>query len=102
MFALRPKATTAFPPPWRAPRATAMAQSTFGHGVDSRGLAVAGDRMGMLPKKADHAAALARLAGKFGARPLLLVCLAVLADGLPAVKAACAQAMLEGVRDQPA
>jgi hypothetical protein len=33
----------------------------------------------------------------------LLVCLAVLADGLPAVmKAACAQSMLEGVRDQPA
>jgi hypothetical protein len=32
----------------------------------------------------------------------LLVCLAVLADGLPAAKAACAQAMLEGVRDQPA
>jgi hypothetical protein len=28
--------------------------------------------------------------------------LAVLADGLPAVKAACPQAMLEGVPDQPA
>jgi hypothetical protein len=40
--------------------------------------------------------------GKFGARPLLLVLLAMLADGLPAVNAACAQAMLEGVRDQPA
>jgi hypothetical protein len=49
------------------------------------------------------AAALALLAGKIGSPALeLLVCLAVLADGLPVVKAACAQAMLEGVRDQPA
>jgi hypothetical protein len=29
----------------------------------------------------------------------LLVCLSVLADGFPAAKAACAQAMLQGVRD---
>jgi hypothetical protein len=35
----------------------------------------------------------------------LLMCLAVLAvlaDGLPVVRAACPQAVLEGVRDQPA
>jgi hypothetical protein len=51
---------------------------------------------------ADLAAALARLVGKFGARLLLLVCLAMLADGSPAVNAACAQAMLEDVCDQPA
>jgi hypothetical protein len=43
-----------------------------------------------------------RLVGKFGARPLLLVCLAVLADGLPAMNAACAQAMLKAsVISQP-
>ena len=49
------------------------------------------------------AAALALLAGKIGSPALeLLVCLAMLADGLPEVKAACAQAWLEGVRDQPA
>ena len=30
-----------------------------------------------------------------------LVRLAMLTDGLPAVEAACAQAMLEGVRDHP-
>jgi hypothetical protein len=49
------------------------------------------------------AAALALLAGKIGSPALeLLVCLAMLADGLPEVKAACAQSWLEGVRDQPA
>jgi hypothetical protein len=32
----------------------------------------------------------------------LLMCLAVLADGLPVVRAACPQAVLKGVRDQPA
>jgi hypothetical protein len=48
------------------------------------------------------AAALRGWRGVRSAALELLACLAVLADGLPAVKAACAQAMLEGVPDQPA
>ena len=77
------------------------------HGVDRHGLAVAGDEDGYVVEEETGmtglAAALALLAGKIGSPALeLLVCLAVLADGLPVVKAACAQAMLEGVRDQPA
>jgi hypothetical protein len=77
------------------------------HGVDSHDLAVAGDEDGYVVEEETGmtglAAARALLPGKIGSPALeLLVCLVVLADGLPAVKAACAQAMLEGVRDQPA
>ena len=55
------------------------------HGVDSRGVAVAGEGMGMLSKRDrdDGLAALARLAGKIGSPTLELpVSLAVLADGV--------------------
>ena len=77
------------------------------HGGDSRGLAVAGDEDGYVVEEETGmtglAAVLARLAGKIESPALeLLVCLAMLADGLPEVKAACAQAWLEAAPDQPA
>ena len=105
MFALRVKATMAFPTSQMKRLAVCGrrdrnrgAIDIRQHRVDSRGLAVAGDEDGMFSKRdrddGPRRRPRARLAGKFGARSLtLLACLAVLADGLPAVTAARPQAI---------
>jgi hypothetical protein len=70
-----------------------------GHTVSSVVAVVAGDEDGYVVDEGPRcglAAAVAQLGGEVRSAALLLVSLAALAE------AACAQAMLEGVRDQPA